>query len=80
MHGEGKHVELYDVGLRVNPTLSYLGASLDKGVFDPSCENTFGGLEVKPALKQGTWASVLWKQSTILSSRIFFSCKVMTKG
>lgn len=53
MHAEGKHVELHDVGLCVNPTLPHLGASLDKGVYDPSCENTFGDLEVKTCPKAG---------------------------
>ena len=53
MHSEGKAVELFDVGLCVNPSLPHLGASLDRGVYDPSCESKYGGLEVKTCFKAG---------------------------
>ncbi len=53
MHSEGKQVELHNVGLCVNPTLPHLGASLDRGVFDPSSDDVYGGLEVKTYPKAG---------------------------
>lgn len=53
MHSEGKAVGLFDVGLCANPSLPHLGASLDRGVYDPSCESKYGGLEVKTCFKAG---------------------------
>ena len=53
MNSEGKAVELFDVGLCVNPSLPNLGASLDRGVYDHSCESKYGGLEVKTRFKAG---------------------------
>ncbi len=53
MHSEGKQVELHNVGLCVNPTLPHLGTSLDRGVFDPSSDDVYGGLEVKTCPKAG---------------------------
>jgi hypothetical protein len=53
MISEGKSVQLFDVGLCVNPSLPHLGASLDRGVYDPSSESKYGGLEVKTCPKAG---------------------------
>ena len=53
MHSEEKQVVLHNVGLCINPTLPHLGASLDRGVFDPSSDDVCGGLEVKTCPKAG---------------------------
>ena len=43
-----------EVGLCVNPSLPYLGASLDRVVFDPMSNDKFGGVEIKTNPKAGS--------------------------
>ena len=54
MEKEGRKVELFEVGLCVNPALPHLGASMDRGVLDTSCQECYGGLEVKTSPKAGS--------------------------
>ena len=50
MHSEERRLNCL---MLVNPSLLHLGASLDRGVYDPSCESKYGGLEVKTCVKAG---------------------------
>lgn len=56
MKANGKPVEPFEVGLCINPSLPHLGASLDKGVYDPSAPpgEKYGSLEIKTCSKAGT--------------------------